>query len=208
MKLKVSRPVVYIGLAAIIGAAVYLYLTPAEVVKKAPPKKLTSKQSAGIQGILPEDYELKFPSVTQPGRDVFLPLVARTTNARAANESDDFGTNGWHLTGISIVNGQRMATVESSNGDLASLRLGQTFDGFIVRAISDSAVTIEAPDGRKQKLNFVAPTAVEPDAGRTIPTSTPSVPQSTSAENNPPAPATNSGSTNNNQRQRNRNQGN
>ena len=34
MKLKLSRPVIYIAVAAAIGAGVYLYTEPAAVVKK------------------------------------------------------------------------------------------------------------------------------------------------------------------------------
>jgi len=208
MKYKVSRPVIYIGLAAVIGAAVYFYTEPAAVVKKPPVKKPTVRQTLGIPGILPEDYELKFANVASSSRDVFRPLVSRTTTSRGSADTSGFGSGGWHLTGISIVNGQRLATVESANGDLASLRLGQSFDGFVVRAISDSDVTIEAQDGKREKLRFVDPTVVEPEQTRTNPAPSPSVTTSNPADAPSPAPATDLGNANNNQRRGNRNQGN
>jgi hypothetical protein len=208
MKLKVSRPVIYIGVAAVIGAAVYLYTEPPAVVKKAAVKKPAVRQTAGIPGILPEDYELKFASVTPNGRDLFRPLVSRTTTSRGSEDGGGFGSGGWRLTGISVVNGQRLATVESTSGDLASLRLGQSFDGHIVRAIGDSDVTVESQDGKREKLRFIDPTVVEPEPIRTNPAPAPSVTSSNPADNQSPAPATDLGNANNNQRRRNRNQGN
>ncbi|MFM7186503.1 MAG: hypothetical protein ACKO14_01665 [Armatimonadota bacterium] len=207
MKIKVSRPVIYIAVAAVIGAAVYFYTEPAPVVRKAVTKKPTLRQSVGIPGILPEDYELKFATVSPAPRDVFRPLVARTTT-RGVGGDGGFGTGGWRLTGISIVNGQRQATVESTNGDLASLRLGQTFDGYSVRAISDLDITVEGPDGKREKLRFVDPTVVEPEPVRTNTAPPPSVSSSTRVEPQPSAQATDLGTANNNQRRRNRNQGN
>ena len=208
MKLKLSRPVIYIAVAAAIGAGVYLYTEPAAVVKKPTVKKSTLRLSEGTTGILPEDYELKFAAVAPSGRDLFRPLVARTTTTRGVGDDSGFGSGGWRLTGISIVNGQRQATVESTNGDLASLRLGQTFDGYIVRAISDLDVTIEGTDGKREKLRFVDPTVVEPEPVRTNTAPQPSVTPSTPAAMQTPAPATDLGNANNNQRRRNRNQGN
>lgn len=208
MNLKVSRPIVYFAVAAVIGTAVYLYTEPAAVVKKAPAKKLPVRQTGGIPGILPEDYELKFPTLSPASRDVFRPLVARTTTTRAVSDDSGFGSGGWRLTGISIVNGQRQATVESLNGDLASLRLGQTFDGFIVRAISDLDVTIEGPDGKREKLRFVDQTVGDQEPLRTNTATQPSTSSSVPADVQTAAPATDSENANNNQRQRNRNQGN
>jgi len=208
MKVKISRPVIYIAVAAVIGAAVYFYTEPAAVVKKAATKKPTVRQTVGIPGILPEDYELKFAATTPAPRDVFRPLVARTTTTRGVGGDSGFGSGGWRLTGISIVNGQRQATVESTNGDLASLRLGQTFDGYIVRAISDLDITIEGSDGKREKLRFVDPTVVEPEPVRTNAAPQPSVTPSTQADMQTAAPATDLGNTNNNQRRRNRNRGN
>ncbi len=208
MKLKISRPVIYIGLAAVIGGAVYFYTEPAPVVKKTATKKPAIRQVAGIPGVLPEDYELTFPAVSPSTRDVFRPLVARTTTSRGANDSGGFGSGGWRLTGISIVNGQRQATVESTNGDLASLRLGQTFDGYIVRAISDTDVTIEGTDGKREKLRFIDPTVIETEPLRTNAPMQPSVLPGTAAGTQQPAPVTDMENANNNQRRRNRNQGN
>lgn len=208
MKLKISRPVVYIAVAAIIGAAVYFYTEPTAVVKKPTTKKPTLRQSVGVPGILPEDYDLTFSTLNPSPRDVFRPLVARTTTARGVGGDSGFGSGGWRLTGISIVNGQRQATVESSNGDLASLRLGQSFDGHIVRAISDVDITVEGQDGKREKLRFVDPTVVEPDPLRTNTNPQPSVMPSNPTDIQSPAPATDLGNANNNQRRRNRNQGN
>lgn len=208
MKLKVSRPVIYVAMAAVIGAAVYFYTEPAAVVKKPVAKKPSVRQTVGIPGILPEDYEVKFASVPSGSRDVFRPLVSRTTTSRGSADGGGFGSGGWHLTGISVVNGQRLATVESANGDLASLRLGQSFDGYMVRAISDLDVTIEGPDGKREKLRFVDPTVVEPEPLRTNQAPAPSVTTSNPADATSPAPATNLGNANNDQRRRNRNQGN
>jgi len=208
MKLKVSRPVIYIAVAAVIGAAVYFYTEPTPVVRKAVTKKPTLRQSVGIPGILPEDYEIKFASVSPAPQDVFRPLVARTTTTRGVGDDDGFGTGGWRLTGISIVNGQRQASVESTNGDLASLRLGQTFDGYSVRAISDLDITVAGPDGKREKLRFVDPTVVESGIVRTNTAPPPSVSPSAPEEPQPSAQATSLGNANNNQRRRNRNQGN
>lgn len=208
MKPKLSRPVVYILLAAVIGAAVYFYTEPAPVVKKAASKKPTLRQAAGLTGILPEDYERKFEPVTPSARDVFRPLIARTSTSRGGGPDSGFGSGGWRLTGISIVDGQRQATVESANGDLASIRLGQSFDGFTVRAISDLDITVEGPDGKREKLRFVDPTVVEPEPVRTNTAPSPSVSSSAPVEPQPSAQATDLGNANNNRRRRNRNQGN
>ena len=208
MKLKLSRPVIYIAVAAAIGAGVYFYTEPAAIVKKPAVKKASLRQAEGIPGILPEDFELKFSGVTPSSRDLFRPLVSRTTTSRGAGDDSGFGSGGWRLTGISIVNGQRQATVESTNGDLASLRLGQIFDGYIVRAISDLDVTIEGTDGKREKMRFVDPTVVEPEPVRTNTAPQPSVTPSTPADMQSSAPATDLGNANDNQRRRNRNQGN
>ena len=208
MKLKLSRPVIYIAVAAAIGAVVYLYTEPAAIVNKPAVKKASLRQAEGIPGILPEDFELKFSGVTPSSRDLFRPLVSRTTTSRGAADGAGFGSGGWRLTGISIVDGQRFATVESTNGDLASLRLGQSFDGYIVRAISDLDVTIESPDGKREKLRFVDPTVIDDESLRTKVPTLPSVSTSNPADVPSPAPATELGNANNNQRRRNRNQGN
>lgn len=161
--MKISRPVIYLAVASVVGYAAFVYLTPPTVLKKNLNSKVSQNQAKNMDGILPEDYDLTFQGVVALDRDIFKPLIVRTTNMD--NQGDrTFGQGGWRLTGITMLDGKRNALLESANGDLASLSLGQVWEGYLVTAINETDVTLKTPDGKREKLQFIDTTVTEAPA--------------------------------------------
>lgn len=151
---------IYLAVTSVVGYAAFVYLTPPTVLKKNPISKVSRNQAKDVDGILPEDYDLTFQSVKALDRDIFKPLIVRTTNVDSQGDRS-FGQGGWRLTGITMLDGKRNAVLESANGDLASLSLGQVWEGYLVTAINETDVTLKTPDGKREKLQFIDSTVTE-----------------------------------------------
>jgi hypothetical protein len=161
---KVSRPIVYTALFAVVGYAVFLYTQPDAPVKHTK-KKITVTASAAPDGFLPEDLTAHFARYTGKGRDAFTALVtgARQQAADAAANKLP-GKQAWALTGITTVNDSTTAIVENQgSGESAFLKAGDSWNGLKVVSIGSDTVTFRNALGQETHLAFAA-TAPEPTA--------------------------------------------
>lgn len=152
---KVSRPIVYTALFAVVGYAVFLYTQPDAPVKHTK-KKITVTLSAAPDGFLPEDLNAHFARYTGKGRDAFTALVtgARQQAADAAANKLP-GKQAWALTGITSVNDSTTAIVENQgSGESAFLKAGDSWNGLKVVSIGSDAVTFRNALGQETHLAF------------------------------------------------------
>jgi len=156
---KVSRPIIYTALGAVVVAAI-LFLTEPDAVTTKKRVKVTKTADAVTDGILPEDLKAHYPRYAGKPRDVFAPVVAPPKPASANTAKNNPFTQGkqgsWTLTGINTVDGVTTALVENSTGDdSVFLKPGDTWHGLRVTRISDTAVVFQNALGQETKLAFV-----------------------------------------------------
>ena len=191
---KVSRPVIYAALAAVVVYAAVVLTEP-----EAPPRKpsVRTKRSASTaeNGFTEADLTARFVRYSGRQRDAFSPRVVprKPRVARPAPKSApppapkgagiaSLGTPGsWALTGITAINGVQSALVENgSTKESLFLKVGDNWNGLRVLAVESNAVVLANALGQRTRLTFEE-TAPAPRGGAT----TGAAPAALSA---PPAP--------------------
>ncbi|MBC8137849.1 MAG: hypothetical protein H8F28_18375 [Fibrella sp.] len=192
---KISRPIVYVVVAAVAIYAIVLVTEPEKPVTK--PKKRTSL-GAGAKapaGFLTEDLTATFTRYQGKSRDAFKPgIMPKQTvmNTLPGGRDSDGVLSGpglrgsWTLTGINILDGDRSALIENATtGDSAFLKSGDSWNGLQVVAIESDTVVFLNTLGQRTQLKFVDPndetpttpgtTTITPGTtpGRTVITVTP-----------------------------------
>lgn len=155
---KVSRPVIYTAVGAVVAAAI-VFLTEPDPVKRHTHIRVTPTASAAPDGFTPEDLNAHFVRYTGKRRDVFAPAVSPPKPAAArlaAKPPLITGQRGtWTLTGINTVDGVTTALVENSAADdSVFLRAGDTWHGLHVLRIGGDAVVFQNALGQQTKLAF------------------------------------------------------
>ncbi len=162
MNLKVSRPIIYGGVATIAVAA--WLLTADEPTKPAPTRKAPPAAKKAASGFLAEDYSAAFPPVTDPGRNVFRPLVARTGTADAGINLApnaiplDFaaGEPNWIFTGIAIIDGAPVALLENSSTQEGSfVKHGDRWKSSTIARITPETVVLAGPGGLTRTVRIL-----------------------------------------------------
>lgn len=159
--IKISRPVIY---TAVLGVAAYAVVMITE--PEAPPKRLTAPPAKAASslpnGFTEADMKARFARYNAPARDAFKPLVAASkTNMNAASSQPQslLGVDGaWTLTGINEVNGTPIAVIENaSTRDSQFLKVGDTWKGLRVQAVTDESLVFVNAQGQQTRLGFSAP---------------------------------------------------
>jgi hypothetical protein len=192
--MKISRPVLFILVAGVIGYAVVVSTEPDAAPHKV--KKVATKSAqVDAAGFTKEDYTARFARYTARRRDPFQPKVMphKTPTAAPASakpKGNDglalTGTTGtWTLTGISAMDGAQSALIENgSTHETVFLTVGEQWHNYHVVAIEEQALVLVDDKGKQVRLAFVevVPTtngSAGAAAGATLP--------GTTAQ--PPAPA-------------------
>ena len=162
--MTISKPVLYgmIGVVALAG----WYLTEPEATKPgaAKPKAASSKDKSKGVIFTDQDYKARYASLEGGPRNVFKPLVERSTGPSSELLSpnsipSDFtgGDPNWIFTGMATVDGVAMGLVEnSSSGDGEFLKIGQRWKRARVLRISPEALVMESERGVVRTMTLKA----------------------------------------------------
>lgn len=162
MKLKVSRPVVYVGLAAV-GVAAWV-LTAEEAPKGSSERRPVSSAKKNGEAFLAEDYRASFPPVSEPAKNAFRPLVVRSGLSDAGLSLPpnaiplDFagGEPNWIFTGVAIIDGAPVALFEnSSTQEGVFVKHGDRWKSSTVVRITPETVVLAGPAGVTRTLKIV-----------------------------------------------------
>ncbi|HEY3330192.1 MAG TPA: hypothetical protein VGK19_09250 [Capsulimonadaceae bacterium] len=156
---KVSRPIVYTTLFAVVaGAVVFLTQPDAPPVKKK--IKVTTTSHADANGITDEDRNAHFPRYKGGARDPFVAgVVPVNPNALSGQVPAAMllptGRSGWVLTGVNEINGAMSAVIENvSLNQSVFLKLGDTWNGLKVISIDAANVGLENALGQQTQITF------------------------------------------------------
>ncbi|MDR3707040.1 MAG: hypothetical protein P4L33_01970 [Capsulimonadaceae bacterium] len=154
---KVSRPIIYSGLALAVGLA-YIYLNPS--TPTATKRTVHSTKLAAVRqdGFTDEDLKAHFPRYAGGARDPFVPGVRQSNEGDQAASSIAGGKSGWALTGVNEVDGDQTAVVEnSSTKESVFLKKGQSWNGLKVLSMTDNGILFENALGQQTTLGFAEP---------------------------------------------------
>ncbi|MEO7719613.1 MAG: hypothetical protein ABIY70_25700 [Capsulimonas sp.] len=159
MAKKISRPVIYSLLAAVVAGAVVFLTEPDAPVKHTKPRR-TNVTVQVADGVTEADLNAHFARYTGGKRDSFAPAVTPVKPAAAVKPTpkpikvaSDKGT--WELTGVNTIDGAASAVVENrASGDVAFLKTGDTWHGLHVVQIAPESLVLENEIGQKTRLAF------------------------------------------------------
>lgn len=175
---KVSRPIIYTVLGAVVVFAVVLNTQPDKPVSKRVVRVMHPTQAADANGILPVDLKAHFPRYAGGARDPFIPgvVLSRPKLVKAGAAPPRGGARiGWALTGINSVNGIASALIENSaTGESVFLQPGDRWNGLYVVSIKPDRVLFQNALGRQEPLTFASPPDDRKDAPGAV--SVPSAP--------------------------------
>lgn len=159
---KVSRPIVYTALFAVVVGA-YVFLTQPDAPKATKKLRLTRSSTTNANGISDADLNAHFDRYTGGGRDPFIAGVVPLNPALASAPSlVPTGRAGWALTGVNEVNGIQQAVIENSTTSQSEyLTQGQTWNGLKVVSIAPDHVELQNVLGQTTQLTFAAPPDVK-----------------------------------------------
>ena len=163
----------YAALGVSVLAAAYILATPPDTG----PKRKANNRFTGATTrkkaddlYRPEDYTAKFPPVTVPVRNAFLPLVVRETSTienggpngeirplqpDGIPESFAGGEAGWIYTGNAVVNGVPNALLENtSSGEALFLTPGEDFKSSVLVKSTANVVVLRGPAGVERTISI------------------------------------------------------
>ena len=166
MSLKLSRPVVYTLLFAVMAYA-YVVLTEEDSPRRrtttsSKPRSSSSRQVAQATS-LPEDYTAKFQPVVTPAKNAFAPLVKGRTQAASEQKSTPYsipadltdGDPNWIFTGMATVDDVPVALLENkASGEGVFLKLNQKWKGLTVRKIRPDTLGLSSESGERVSIEI------------------------------------------------------
>lgn len=187
---KISRPILYVGLAAI-GVIGYFMTEPEPTKQTSAPKpkaKVAKKQDTSK--FLEVDYKITradLPKLASLEKNTFRPIIARQSGlgelVQEGGIPPDFagGDGNWVCTGTAEVDGVRMALVENkSTGEGEFLKEGQTWKSAVVSKVLEDGVVMAGPGGNVISIMVLEEEYIEPE-----PIVEPAVPTSIPGMNGP-----------------------
>ena len=162
--LKLSRPVIYSALGAIVVVA---FLMTGEQPKKSSSTKAKTKKSSTVKRaeteFLPEDYKKGgFQPIVIVSPNKFTPLVQKTkTSMDYALAPDSVpaelagGDPNWVYTGTAELDGKPTALVENRvTGESEFVNQGQKWKRASISQILPQGLILAGPSGKKVKLTL------------------------------------------------------
>lgn len=168
--MAISKPVLY-GLIGVIGVAAWFLTEPEPVAPGgAKPKAASAKDKTKGVVYTEQDYKARFASLEGGPRNVFKPLVERSTGPSSELLSpnsipSDFtgGDPNWIFTGMATVDGVAMGLVENSaSGDGEFLKISQRWKKARVLRITPEALVMESDRGVVRTMTLKAYDEVPP----------------------------------------------
>lgn len=155
---KVSRPVIYTGLfAVVVGAWVFLQEEPAPAGGTSLRRTAAKSEAKESGPITEEDRNARgrFARVESGGRNVFNPVVAKATMGSAGgrvptNEipTEFAGEGGWIYTGNAELDGKRYAGLENkTTKETVLLSSGERWKRSVVTRITSDTLVLTSDSG-------------------------------------------------------------
>ncbi len=164
---KISRPVIYVGLAAI-GIAAWLLTEKKETPTTIPKGRTSIARVATATGAFTEeDYKAEFARLNEPIRNAFNPLIKASPKSlpglggpsNAVPASFANGEANWIYTGTAIVDDVPTALVENTgSGEGVFLKQGEAWKTSRVQRITPDTLTL----GNNQGQTFTMRLYFEP----------------------------------------------
>lgn len=155
---KISRPLIYIGIAAV-GVGAWILTAPDDRAKAPTKPRATSRVKQKETLYDTSDYEAKFTPIVSVTRDAFQPLIARKSaligSIGAGGVPADFagGDANWVCTGTAEVDGIRMALLENrASGEGVFLKQGDRWKRTIVSTVRPDSVVLVGPGGEAKTI--------------------------------------------------------
>jgi hypothetical protein len=150
-----KSPVLYIAVGAAVIIAAVMLTTPQTTTQSGVVAANRSGKTAGGADVA----SVKFARYAGTGRNAFDPQVVSGRTAAYGGRPWVVGSGGtWRLTGISVVNGSRIAVVENdATKEAMELQSGQKWDGLLVQSIDAVAVALRDRKNHVTKLSFPDP---------------------------------------------------
>lgn len=161
--MKVSRPTIYILVAAIAVAAWFLTSEDQAQRARSAQKRPASKTSTLPVGFTQEDLDAQFEPSKEPIKDAFRPLVERrrggSETALAPNAVPSILTGGdpnWIYTGMAEVDGVSTGLLENkATGEADFVQHSQAWKDSNVSAISPFSIQLKGKNGKTYTM-FIA----------------------------------------------------
>lgn len=155
-KIKLSRPIVYALVAAVVAVA-YVFLTEETAQrarKKLPPRAVA--QQAMPAGFLKEDFEAKFEPVDEEPKAAFQPLIVSDQGtSRTDTIPSEFpssltgGDPNWMYTGMAEIDGRAVGLLENqSTGEGAFVRIAELWKQAEILQIEPMNITVRGTNGK------------------------------------------------------------
>ncbi|MBX7134922.1 MAG: hypothetical protein K1X67_19825 [Fimbriimonadaceae bacterium] len=152
-----KKPIFWIAVVGLSGAA-WVATSPEDTGKKAVPKvaKRSTKKKVDVK-FTREDFEAKFAPVKSDLKNVFVPVIAKTSGLGGADGLANVipaefagGDGSWTYTGNAEVDGVPTALLENrASGDGVFLRAGERWKSAVVVSIGPNNVVMKGPSGTK-----------------------------------------------------------
>lgn len=164
--MKVSRPMLYTLLAALVVAAwVVASEDPSASKTKSAGVGARSRSSTKETPFTEEDHKARYSRVNEPTKNAFKPIVARLTAAGGGVMAPDAvpadlagGDPNWFYTGTAIVDGVPTALMENRatlEGEF--VKHGQAWKRAKVAQIGPDALVLTGATGRQYTLRLAMP---------------------------------------------------
>lgn len=168
MAAKVSKPVIYAGVATLVVAFFMMSSQPEPTGTKG--KTLAElragNKSKATAALYPkEDFEARFERLNEDPKNAFMPLVAKfesgmTGGGLAPNEFPVAlvgGEVGWFYTGTVIENDVPSALVENQlTGEGMYLKVGDRLKQSVITKIAPTYITVSGQAGMNVRLDLLA----------------------------------------------------
>jgi hypothetical protein len=169
---KISRPTVYVLIAAVAGAAYFMTSggvpTSKSSIKAAPRRTEADAKSAFTDA----DLHARFERLNERPKNAFMPLVARRSLALGLIAPNSVpselagGDPNWVYTGTAIVDEAPTALLENPvTMEMEFVKQGQQWIKAEVKRILPSSIVLANSNGREYVVRLADPGAVSGDAG-------------------------------------------
>jgi len=149
-----SRLIIYTLVGAVAIYAYVLQTTPDKAAKHTKTHRTTHKTASTVdEGITDADLTAHFDRYKATGKAPFVPAIALRPDQGGVLATGGGGQ--WSLTGVNTVDGVTTATVENpASNDSAFLRVGDSWNGLRVTAITQESVSFTNALGQPTTLSF------------------------------------------------------
>jgi hypothetical protein len=176
-KLSKQQRIIYGIIAVLVVVCIYLYATPEQTSTSHTQVVVTSTSQDQTTYDPADDTNAHFPRYVGSSRDPFIPGVS-LNDGQTSGSGSMVSSGKWALTGINTIDGTTTALIENSGTSESDfVKVGDTWNGLKVVAISDNSVAFVNALGLPTQLGFAAPPTPTDQLNAGLNQNTPSINQ-------------------------------